>query len=327
MKTGHQWSGERGSALLSVLLIVFMMASISLMLSEQAQKSLRLAALGQSARDDRWLLKGAGEVAATLIEAEIRNTGRLDSARHEFTNAGLTAHVKLSERPNCFNLNAIASIGADGMADEAQLAAFQRLLLATGVDDNEAAAASNSLADWIDADDVSRPEGAESGVYQIKDEPYAAANRPLISVDELFDIKGFAPELVAKIRKYVCIEEAGVSSSININALKAEEWPVIRAVLPSVFADTSALADFLVRYGPDNAWSDGAQFRLATANPLSAGEPDPQSIAQLVVQPVRATATVTFPAELKLKPAHIDYQINETGRAFVTNTRLTDAPS
>lgn len=50
----------------------------------------------------------------------------------------------------------------------------------------------DAFMDWIDADDVPRPNGAESDDYYLKlDKPYRAKNGPLDTVDELLLVKGF----------------------------------------------------------------------------------------------------------------------------------------
>jgi general secretion pathway protein K len=50
----------------------------------------------------------------------------------------------------------------------------------------------DAFMDWIDADDVLHPDGAESDDYYLKlDKPYRAKNGPLDTVDELLLIRGF----------------------------------------------------------------------------------------------------------------------------------------
>ena len=51
-----------------------------------------------------------------------------------------------------------------------------------------------SIRDWIDADEDTRPEGAETDdYYKTLENPYAAKNSPLDTVQELNLIKGFHP--------------------------------------------------------------------------------------------------------------------------------------
>jgi type II secretory pathway component PulK len=62
---------------------------------------------------------------------------------------------------------------------------------AMGFQDSEQAILTDSLLDWMDADEIERPEGAETQTYSQREPPYRAANRPLRDFDELRLIRGF----------------------------------------------------------------------------------------------------------------------------------------
>ena len=67
------------------------------------------------------------------------------------------------------------------------------VLTAMGVDASEISVVSDSIQDWIDADDNTRPAGAESDFYQGLTPPYYAKNAPLDDIEELQLIKGVSP--------------------------------------------------------------------------------------------------------------------------------------
>jgi len=61
-----------------------------------------------------------------------------------------------------------------------------------GVPEAEWPALFDAFMDWIDADDVPHPDGAESDDYYLTlEKPYRAKNAPLDTVDELLLVKGF----------------------------------------------------------------------------------------------------------------------------------------
>ncbi len=61
-----------------------------------------------------------------------------------------------------------------------------------GVPEDAWPALLDAFLDWIDPDDVSHPDGAESDDYYLTlEKPYRAKNAPLDTVDELLLIKGF----------------------------------------------------------------------------------------------------------------------------------------
>lgn len=82
------------------------------------------------------------------------------------------------------------------------------------------------LLDWIDEDDVRQDGGAEDDVYQRLDPPYRAANRPLLSLDELRLVEGFDGALVDALRPYVTVYPLAGTGGINLNTAPA--WVLAR---------------------------------------------------------------------------------------------------
>jgi general secretion pathway protein K len=64
-----------------------------------------------------------------------------------------------------------------------------------GVDASDISVVSDSILDWIDADDLPRPAGAESDYYQGRAVPYYAKNAPIDDLSELLLVKGVTPEM------------------------------------------------------------------------------------------------------------------------------------
>jgi len=62
-----------------------------------------------------------------------------------------------------------------------------------------------NLIDYMDDDQVRVNGGPEDEYYARQDPPYAAANRPLVSVDELRLVEGFDATLVEAMRPYVTV--------------------------------------------------------------------------------------------------------------------------
>jgi general secretion pathway protein K len=64
-----------------------------------------------------------------------------------------------------------------------------------GVAPGEATPIVNSILDWIDTDDQTRPEGAETRYYEGLKPPYMAKNGPIDDISELLLIRGVTPEI------------------------------------------------------------------------------------------------------------------------------------
>jgi general secretion pathway protein K len=79
-----------------------------------------------------------------------------------------------------------------------------------------------NLLDWVDEDEVRQNGGLEDEVYQQRQPPYRAANRPLLSVDELRLVEGFDGPLVDALRPYVTVYPLAGGGGVNLNT--APPW-------------------------------------------------------------------------------------------------------
>jgi general secretion pathway protein K len=94
-----------------------------------------------------------------------------------------TFNVKVTDEESKMPINS---------ASEVQL---QRLMTLLNVDPSDGDIVVDSILDWIDADDLTRLNGAETDYYMSLSPPYRAKNAPLDRVDELLLIRGVTPEL------------------------------------------------------------------------------------------------------------------------------------
>src|SRR6266545_6563498 len=134
------------------------------------------------------------------------------------------------------NLNALGDTGAP-----AQLARtrFERLFAQRGV----ASAVLDAIADWVDADDSTRPNGAEDGYYAVQNPPLLAANAPLVRMAEMADVRGVAADSLAALAPLVAALPRG--TPVNVNTAPAE-------VLATIVADRArkpytTIAEFRAR--------------------------------------------------------------------------------
>jgi general secretion pathway protein K len=79
--------------------------------------------------------------------------------------------------------------------NRADTALLNQILTTMGADAGSISLVSDSIQDWIDADDATRPAGAESDYYQGLTPPYNAKNAPIDDIEELQLIKGVTPEM------------------------------------------------------------------------------------------------------------------------------------
>jgi len=108
-------------------------------------------------------------------------------------------------------------------------AVMLRAFFAQFTDGARAERAAAVLADWIDADDLTRPGGAESREYVAAGSPYLPRNAPLDRLDDLAHMLAVDDSLAAAVAPFVTVDGDGL---VNLNSAKE---PVL-AALPGVGA-------------------------------------------------------------------------------------------
>ncbi len=141
---------------------------------------------------DNWALVGKQDIVSpdgTVLRLDIRDVGsRLNLNGIPLGQAG-------SPPPE---VQAFVELVLEEVIEELPIAPGERALY----DPEELA---ENLIDWMDSDGERLRGGPEDAWYQDQDPPYRAANRPLLSVDELGRIEGFDGQLVEGLRPYVTV--------------------------------------------------------------------------------------------------------------------------
>ena len=94
-----------------------------------------------------------------------------------------TAQVEISDETGKINVNLAPSY------------LIYNLLVLVGLDQPEADVITDSIEDWRDADNLYRPNGAESDYYQSLEVPYLAKNGVFDVPEELLLVRGITPEV------------------------------------------------------------------------------------------------------------------------------------
>jgi general secretion pathway protein K len=92
-----------------------------------------------------------------------------------------------------------------------------------------------AVEDWIDADDVAHPLGAERDYYLALPAPHTPRNAPLATVGELGLVRGFSPDLVARLRPFVTVT---AEPAVNPNTAPRE-------VLTALLGDAASADRFI----------------------------------------------------------------------------------
>lgn len=266
---------QRGAAVILALLTVALVAG----LAAAAVGDLGVAMDQVTGRHDqaqaRQLARGAVDWARNVLAEDARGStvdhlGEAWAVQVPPTpveEGELAGEIReLSGRVNLNNL-----VQTDG-PDLAEMDQFLRLLAIVGVGDSQALDLRAALLDWLDPDDAPRlPGGAEASWYAAQNPPRRAANGPLAAVAELAQVRGFTPELVARLTPFVAALPAG--SRINVNTAPAE---VLAATTPGLGLDTARA--LVAERG--RAWfKDVADFEARLASRSPDANPDTARLA------------------------------------------------
>jgi general secretion pathway protein K len=223
-------SGQRGIALITVMLIVALATIAALAMASRQQLDVRrIASLLHGDQAYAYAL-GVENWGSAILQRD-QDDGDTDNLGEDWAQRipplpvpGGQIRGHIEDLQGRFNLNNLVKKGA---VSPPHLEQFRRVLAALELDGALAAA----VVDWIDVDiDPQLPDGAEDSVYLSQDPPYRAANRPFTSISELRLVQGFDAKAVNRLLPYISVLPG--STPINVNTAST-------AVLRSLAEDLS----------------------------------------------------------------------------------------
>ncbi|HAU37628.1 MAG TPA: hypothetical protein DCX07_07915, partial [Phycisphaerales bacterium] len=182
---------RRGTILIVTLWIVLVLAGLTLMLARAMRVEAVCAANELAALQAEAIEQGAVQYVLSRVDSLQGELPTETDAPCEVVRVGAGAFWIL--RPDYENDDACAY----GITDEAakanlNIAPVEMLAKLPGMTQELAA----SVVDWRDGDANPTPGGAESEYYLLLPEPYQCKDAPLETVEELFLVKGFMPEIL-----------------------------------------------------------------------------------------------------------------------------------
>ena len=229
---------ERGAALLTVLMLVAVMATIAASALDRLTVATRLAANSAIVSQGRLWLGLAEQLAAVRLEdlaaAEPARTvggpwlGQIREIR--LPDGGLL-RAEVRDGGNCFNLNGLARSQPDGsaIADPTAVQQFADLLLLLSVDAGRATGIAAAAGDWVDSDLSPLPGGNEGTGSR---GAWAPANAPFADVGELGAVSGVTPDLLTLVSPFLCALPEQAPAGLNPNTLLPEQAPLLAMLAP-----------------------------------------------------------------------------------------------
>jgi general secretion pathway protein K len=215
--------GEKGFALILTLIVTALMVAALVELIHQAYVDISLSRGFRDGQQASLLAESGITGGVKLLQLSLQGkayTSLTDvwAAPVKLDDETGTIEVSVIEESGGINLNSL--VFPNGEFEPFTQAALNRLGKRLQIPEE----AWSALADWLDSDGQTRPNGAETPYYQTQKPPYAARNGNLATVTELSLVRGFSPEVIAALRPFVYTDLPGAATllPVNINTASKE---------------------------------------------------------------------------------------------------------
>jgi len=239
MMTGVR--SERGMVLLVVLLVIALLATLLTEFSFSTLVDLRLAETFRDSTRGFYLARGGVTVGRMLLK---QDTNGYD-APNELWSQGLVnfpvggGYLSVSGEDLSSRLNLNLLIDNQGNVDVVSMERFTILCELLGAEDPDLL--TDSLIDWLDADNDPRPLGGEDNYYLSRANPYPTGNGPLASLEELSLVRGFDATILERLTPHVTLYG---TTSVNVNTASREVLTAVMAAGGTVsLAEAEIAAD------------------------------------------------------------------------------------
>ena len=284
MRSARDQDGQRGVALLIVLMLLVSVAGVAVATTALMTRAVASAGAARDRDEAVWALLGAERAALMLAEAD---EGVPRAPVPVQTPDG---PVVVSLRSvACVNVNALVSgqpgqyatpkdqSGALAGPGAARLGA---LVTALGGNGPAGLRLMEAAADFIDTDDVPNTGGEEDFGYARRDVPYRTAGTLLADPSELRAVAGWDVATYRALAPYLCALPSTNPLKIDVNGLGPSDAPILAAILEDA---PMSVAERLIAQRPQGGYDDIADFTGLPA--ITQIRPAPAGLAELGVKP------------------------------------------
>jgi general secretion pathway protein K len=242
---------RRGLALLAALWLVVMITTAGLQFAAMSRERRHLALSAVDRGRDQAALEGALATVQARLESALRtptgpasrrSAGRRITAGPSLADpwraldAQLGDGVRVGDVLVAVRSTDLGTVLNVNLAGERELGVLFGTLLR---DDLLADRLARRIADWRDADTLSRANGAEAAEYRRAQRSVVPTNGPFRALDDLRDVLGMTPEILATIRPFLTVDGANVR--VNLNAAPEPILRTLPGMSPPVLATILAL--------------------------------------------------------------------------------------
>lgn len=268
---------EEGAALLAVLLLVALIATLAALAVDRLGLATHLAGNARAIDQAHEYALGA-EAFVTLVVDDLTDrrsravplpTGWREEVRNVPVDGGMI-RIRITDGGNCFNINSVVD-GNPLAGWKARPQGMQRLLTlmeTSGLTEARARPVVAAITDWIDSDTIPQPGGAEDQAYANAAIPYRPANTLMADPTELRAVAGVTPDIYDRLRPWICALPVSDLALLNVNTVQPGQAPLIAMLYGGRLSLPQAEA--VIRARPPGGWSTLQQYQqMPQINALS----------------------------------------------------------
>lgn len=195
-------ASQSGIALIIVMISIFVLTVLAGGFAYSMKVETKLARNANSENQLEWLGRSAVECARWELAQQLSIAQEPYDAHNQVWAGGIggagTSNSPLADFKNEIQIQCggatwkIVDLESKANINVATEPILQQSLMVMGVDAGQMTPVQNSILDWIDRDENTRIQGAESDFYQGLNPPYFSKNGPLDDISELLLIKNAA---------------------------------------------------------------------------------------------------------------------------------------
>lgn len=319
---------QRGAALILVLLLVATLSFIALAMSERTVLTASRSFNARARNEMLWRAVGIEALARKAIESaaeagggKLTRTSPLVAKQIDVPMEGGIARLRVADRTRCFNVNNLVSASSDADAttlNEQAVAELESLVMTAGASAVNFESLAAGLIDWMDADTLQEPNGAEDRLYSMLPAPYRTGGQRLADITELRAIASVDRLAYIELRPFLCALPSSDPAPINVNMLTEADAPLISAMVKGE-VPPERIRD-VIEARPPQGYAAEADF---WGDDAFAGAPlseETRSRVKLSSRYLEVNGTIEYyDASLDLR---LLFEVGDDGRAQLLSRRL-----
>jgi general secretion pathway protein K len=208
---------QRGAALIIAMVIAALAAVVAMSLAANQQQWFVSMTNRRDQVQAQALALAGVQWARQILFEDAKTNGAIDTLAEPWAlplpatpleNGSIEGSIV--DAQGLLNVNNLAPVDSS-ITPDAERARFARLFARLGVPP----ASLDAIADWIDADSIARPTGAEDAWYAQQANPMLAANAPIVRTAELSIVRGLSPAAVTLLAPYVIALPSATRLNVN----------------------------------------------------------------------------------------------------------------